>query len=127
MPAVETISIEQPGYQRPLRVPALVAYVGAAAAALAVLAVVLASWGNRAGWWHYGVALGAVPVAAGIGLAAAVVAAIGGTLAIAGGPPRSVPLAAIAGVVLGTLIFALPWSYQARSAGSPRINDVTTD
>jgi uncharacterized protein (DUF1499 family) len=50
---------------------------------------------------------------------------IGGILAIPGAPPRRIPLLAVAGVVAGSLVFAIPWSYQAR--GAPPIHDITTD
>jgi uncharacterized protein (DUF1499 family) len=112
-------------YERPLRAPVALAYVGAAAAALAVLGVLAGGWGNRAGWWDYRLALTVVRWAAWTGLAAAVVAAIGGTLAVAAHPARRVTLAATAGVILGSLLFGVPWAYTAKR--SAPINDITTD
>jgi uncharacterized protein (DUF1499 family) len=125
MPAVETISIAQPAYESRSGAPAAIAYAGVAAAALAVLAVLAGGWGNRAGWWDYRVAFTVLRWAAWIGLGAAFVAAAGGTMAVARHPPRRVTLAAIAGVVLGALLFGIPWAYTAKRAAP--INDITTD
>jgi uncharacterized protein (DUF1499 family) len=121
----ETHSAEVTVAARGIRASVAVAYVGFGAAALSVLAVLVAGWGNRAGWWDYRVAFTVLRWCAWIGLGAAVVAAVGGTLAMAGGPPRRVPVLAIAGVVLGSLVFAIPWAYQSKR-GVP-INDITTD
>jgi uncharacterized protein (DUF1499 family) len=123
----ESITLDTTTRPSSLRAPVAIALAGFALAALSVLAVLVAGWGNRAGWWDYRVALGTVPWAAGIGLGAAIVAAIGGTLAMPGGPPRRVSVLAIAGVIIGSLAFAIPWAYQARVGGTPRINDITTD
>jgi len=121
----ETATLAGPSSPGPLRARGAMAYVGAAAAALAVLAVLAGGWGNRAGWWDYRVALGVLRWAAWIGLGAAVVAAIGGSLAVAQGPARRVTLVAIAGVILGSLLFGVPWAYTAKRAAP--INDITTD
>lgn len=121
----EAATLAGPTYGSPPRAQGAAAYVGAAAAALALLAVLAGGWGNRVGWWDYRVALGVLRWAAWIGLAAAVIAALGGTLAIAWGPARRVSLVAIAGVVLGSLLFGIPWAYTAKRAAP--INDITTD
>jgi uncharacterized protein (DUF1499 family) len=110
---------------RKLRRAVVIALIGAIAAAFSVLAVLLAGAGNRAGWWDYRMALTILRWAAWCGLGSAVVSTIGGVLAMPGNPPRLVPLLAIAGVVAGSLVFAVPWSYQAR--GAPPIHDITTD
>ncbi len=123
----ESAVYTEPTFVSRVRGPAWMALAGFALAALAALAVLAAGWGNRAGWWDYRVALRTVPWAAWTGLVAAVVAAIGGTLAIAGHPPRRVTLAAGAAVVLGAFVFGAHWAYQSRTAGTPRINDITTD
>lgn len=121
----EIATLDAPARESRYRGPSWIALVGAAAAALAVLAVLAAGWGNRAGWWDYRVALTVLRWAAWIGLGAALVAAAGGTLAIAGAPPRRVSVIAIAGVVLGALVFGIPWAYSAKR--SAPINDITTD
>jgi uncharacterized protein (DUF1499 family) len=123
----EIVTLDAPARESRYRGPSWIALAGVAAAILSVLAVLVAAWGNRAGTWDYGVALGTVRWAAWAGLGAALVAGIGGTLAIAGGPPRRVSVLAIAGVVIGCLVFAIPWAYRDRTRGTPRINDITTD
>jgi uncharacterized protein (DUF1499 family) len=123
----EIATLDVPARASRYRGPSWIALAGTAVAILSVLAVLAAAWGNRAGWWDYRVALGTVRWSAWVGLGAAAIAGIGGTLAIAGGPPRRVSVLAIAGVVLGSLVFAIPWAYQDRTRETPRINDITTD
>jgi uncharacterized protein (DUF1499 family) len=121
----EVLTVDMPARESRFRGPSWVAIAGFAIAAAAVLAVLAGGWGNRAGWWDYRVAFGVLRWAAWIGLGAALLAAVGGTLAIAGGPPRRVSVMAVAGVVLGALVFGVPWAYTARRAAP--INDITTD
>ena len=121
----ESAIYTEPTFQSRVRGPAWVALAGFALAALAALAVLAGGWGNRAGWWDYRVAFTVLRWAAWIGIAAGLAAGIGGTLAIAGAPPRRVSALAIAGVVLGALVFGIPWAYTAKR--SAPINDITTD
>jgi uncharacterized protein (DUF1499 family) len=121
----ETHAAEVPVTVRGLRASTAIALVGTGAAALAVLAVLAGGWGNRAGWWDYRAVFAVLRWAAWIGLGAAVVAAVGGTLAMPDNRRRRVPVIAIAGVVLGALVFGIPWAYSARR--SAPINDITTD
>jgi len=121
----ESAVYTEPTFRSRVRGPAWVALAGFALAALAVLAVLAGGWGNRSGWWDYRFALGVLRWAAWIGFAGGVVAAVGGTMAMSGTPPRRVTLAAIAGVVLGALVFGIPWAYTAKR--SVPINDITTD
>lgn len=121
----EVATLSTPAPQSRVRGPAWIALGGAAVALLSVIAVLAAGWGNRSGWWDYRVPLTVLRWAAWLGIAAALAAAIGGTLAIAGAPPRRVSVIAIGGVVLGSLVFAIPWAYTAKRAAP--INDITTD
>jgi len=123
----ESFVVASPTSKSALRSFAAVALLGAGGAAFCVLAILLAGEGNRSGWWDDRFAFGVLRWAAWGGLASALIALIGGTLSMPGGPPRSVPLAAIAGVVLGSLVFAIPWAYQERGRDAPPIHDITTD
>ncbi len=114
-----------PTFTSRVRGTAIIAVIGALVAVLCVLAVLVAGIGNRSGWWDYRVALRILSWSAWTGPVAAVVAALGGTLSMPGHPPRRVTVLAIVGVVLGTLVFAVPWAYL--SSGAPLINDITTD
>jgi uncharacterized protein (DUF1499 family) len=121
----ETHSAEVSVEARGLRASTAIALVGAGAAALCVLAVLVGGWGNRAGWWDYRVAFTVLRWCAWIGLGAAAVAAVGGTLAMPDNRRRRVPAIAIVGVVLGSLVFGIPWAAQSKR--SVPINDITTD
>jgi len=121
----ESAVYTEPTFARRVRGSAWLALAGFALAALAALAVLAGGWGNRAGWWDYRLALTVLRWAAWIGLAGGLLAGIAGTLAIAGAPPRRVSALAIAGVVVGSLVFGIPWAFTARRAAP--INDITTD
>ncbi|HZR70386.1 MAG TPA: DUF1499 domain-containing protein [Burkholderiales bacterium] len=121
----ESAVYTEPTFVSRVRGPAWIALVGFALAALAAVSILVGGWGNRAGWWDYRFAFTVLRWAAWIGLGAGLLAGIGGTLAIAGAPPRRVSALALAGVVLGALVFGIPWAYTARR--SAPINDITTD
>jgi uncharacterized protein (DUF1499 family) len=121
----ESAVYTEPTFRSRVRGAAWIALAGFALAALAALAVVAGGWGNRSGWWDYRFAFTVLYLAAWSGVAGALLAGIGGTLAIAGAPPRRVSALAIAGVVLGALVSGIPWAYTAKRAAP--INDITTD
>ena len=93
---------------------------GVALAAAALLVLVLAGPGTRAGWWHYRTGLGLLRyVVFGAG-GAIVLALLGGAL---GGGWRRAALA----LVLAAVALAPPIEFRRRVAGLPYIHDVSTD
>ena len=98
----------------------MLANVGVAAACLALLLLVAAGPGTRAGWWHFRTGLGLlrwVTYAA----VAAVVLGLGGAL-LGGGWRRG-----FLALVFGLLAMAGPLDFRRRVAAVPRIHDISTD
>jgi uncharacterized protein (DUF1499 family) len=95
--------------------------LGAVVAALCVVAILLAGLGHRLGWWDYRVGLTILRWGAWTGLGAAIASLLG-----LAAPGRGRWLAA-GGVLVGALVFGLPWSVQQRRPEGPPMHDITTD
>lgn len=98
------------------------AMVALALALLATLMLLLSGPGTRMGLWDFRTGFSLMKWAAYTG-AAAVVAAL---IAMAVGRRRGIVLAAIA-LVLGALMFLLPWNMRRGASAYPGIHDITTD
>lgn len=99
---------------------ALVAAAAVVAGLAALLMLVAAGFGTRAGAWHFRTGLGLLRWVVYAGAAAVVLGLAGGLL---GGGWRR----ALLGVVLGLLALAGPLDFRRRAAAAPRIHDVSTD
>jgi uncharacterized protein (DUF1499 family) len=103
-----------------------IATIGLVVAVLAALAGAAAGLGYRFGWWPLGVGFGMLRYAAYGAIAAMVISAIGLVLARPGGGRRGL-YRALAGLVIGAVVFGVPWSYLRTAQRMPPIHDITTD
>jgi uncharacterized protein (DUF1499 family) len=109
--------------QRPVT-PA--ATIGLALALLAALVGLAAGLGYRFGWWSLGAGFGLLRYAVYIAIAAMVVSLLGLVYARPGGGRRGL-YRALAGLVIGAVVFGVPWSYLRVAQRVPPIHDITTD
>lgn len=105
------------------RILTLCGFYGALFAALAALA---AGFGSRGGLWHFRTGFAILTWAAWGGLIAAAIALCG---AIATLPVRQFRSAGLAllGLLVGVIIFAVPFSWRATARAVPPIHDISTD
>jgi uncharacterized protein (DUF1499 family) len=103
-----------------------VATIGLALALLAALAGLSAGLGYRLGWWPLDAGFGLLRYAAYGAIAAMAVSVVGLALARPGGGRRGL-YRALAGLVIGAVVFGVPWSYLRAAQGVPPIHDITTD
>lgn len=103
-----------------------VATIGLVIALLAALAGLSAGLGYRFGWWSLGTGFGLVRYAAYGAIVAMVVSVVGLVLARPGSRRRGL-YRALAGLVIGAVVFGVPWSYLRTAQGVPPIHDITTD
>jgi uncharacterized protein (DUF1499 family) len=95
-------------------------------AGLAALAVLLAGPGSRFGPWHWRTGFTIVQYGAYAGLAAAVLAAVGGGLVRMRAGWKMLG-ASVAALLIGLGSVGVPWTYKHKAASLPRIHDITTD
>jgi uncharacterized protein (DUF1499 family) len=103
-----------------------VATIGLALALLAALAGLSAGLGYRLGWWPLDAGFGLLRYAAYGAIAAMAVCVLGLVLARPGGQRRGL-YRALAGLVIGAVVFGVPWSYLRAAQAVPPIHDITTD
>ncbi len=108
------------------RMARILAALGLALGILAALALLAAGPGYRFGLWPLAGGFAILRYAAYAGLAAAVVAAVGLACGVAGGPKRAV-WQALAGLLIGLIVFGVPWSHLRAARAVPPIHDITTD
>lgn len=93
-------------------------------AVIAVLALLLAGPGTRAGLWHFRFGFSLLRYAAYLGIAAVVF----GLIALAATRPRGSGLVVLLiALVLGAAAFVVPWSLSRSAKDKPPIHDITTD
>lgn len=103
-----------------------VATIGLVLALLAALAGLSAGLGYRLGWWSLGIGFGLLRYAVFGAIAAIVVSVLGLVLARPGSQRRGL-YRALAGLVIGALVFGVPWTYLRAAQRVPPIHDITTD
>lgn len=103
-----------------------IATIGLALAVLAALAGLAAGLGYRFGWWPLGTGFALLRYAVYGGVAAIVVSGLGLVLARPGGQRRGL-YRALAGLVIGAVVFGVPWGYLRTAQRVPPIHDITTD
>jgi uncharacterized protein (DUF1499 family) len=96
------------------------------AAVLAAVAVALAGYGYRWGWWDLRTGFAMLPYGAYAGGGVAVVAMLLGIACLALKRWRLAPMAMVAMLLAGGAL-ALPLSLQMRARSAPPIHDITTD
>ncbi len=100
------------------------ALAGLVVAALSGLALGAAGLGYRSGWWPLPTAFSLFRWGAYGGAAGAVVALAGALIGLSN--RRALTWGALA-VVIGSLVFGVPWRWQQTARTVPRIHDITTD
>jgi Protein of unknown function (DUF1499) len=103
-----------------------VATIGLALAVLAAFAAASAGLGYRFGLWSLGTGFGLLRYGAYGAIAAMAVSALALVLARPGGGRRGL-YRALAGLVIGAVVFGIPWSYLRAAQQVPPIHDITTD
>jgi uncharacterized protein (DUF1499 family) len=103
-----------------------IATIGLVLAVLAAVAGAGAGLGYRFGLWSLGAGFGVLRYAAYGAIAAMLISAIGLVLARPGGGRRGL-YRALAGLVIGAVVFGVPWSYLRAAQRVPPIHDITTD
>ncbi len=103
-----------------------ISMIGFIFAIFAALAAVLAGFGSRWEWWSFRTGFVILRWAAYAGIAAAAISLVGSFLAIRGASRRSLILS-ILGLLIGILVFGIPWSYYRTGRQVPAIHDITTD
>ncbi len=102
------------------------ALVGFLLAVLAALAAVLAGFGSHWGLWYFRTGFVILAWAAYAGIAAALVS-LASAIFTRPGTLRKGFLISIFGLVVGVLVFGIPWSYWRTAQRVPAIHDITTD
>jgi uncharacterized protein (DUF1499 family) len=93
-------------------------------AVVAIVVLIAAGPGTRAGLWHFRTGLGMVRWAAYIGAAGVVLALVGLVVT----RPRGGGMATlVVALVLAGLAVLLPWRWSRQAQGVPPIHDITTD
>jgi uncharacterized protein (DUF1499 family) len=103
-----------------------IATIGLAVAVLAAVAGAGAGLGYRFGLWSLDTGFGLLRYAAYGAIAAMLISAVGLVLARPGGGRRGL-YRALAGLVIGAVVFGVPWSYLREAQRVPPIHDITTD
>jgi uncharacterized protein (DUF1499 family) len=103
-----------------------VALSGFLLALLAGIVLLLVGPGYRLQWWDFRPAFTLMQWAAYGGLVALGLSLLGVVLARPGGRRRGFSLA-LAGSLLGLLVFAVPWQWERTAQRLPLIHDITTD
>jgi uncharacterized protein (DUF1499 family) len=107
------------------RVTAL-ALAAAAMALVAVVLLVLSGPGTRAGLWDFRTGFRVMGWAAYGGIAALLLGVVAALVTRPGTARRGFGVALVA-VVVGALVFWLPWNWRQTARGYPPIHDISTD
>jgi uncharacterized protein (DUF1499 family) len=102
------------------------AFIGFFLAVLAALAVMLAGFGTRWGLWHFRTGFAILGWAAYTGMAAALVS-LASVILTRPSTLRRGFLISIFGLLIGILVFGVPWCYWRTAQSVPAIHDITTD
>jgi uncharacterized protein (DUF1499 family) len=100
--------------------------VGLALAIAAGLSTVISGLGTRWGWWYFTTGFMILRWSAVAGLLAALLSLTGGVLA-GWGIRRGGVVIVLAGLLVGSVVAGIPWSWMQTAKQVPRIHDITTD
>jgi uncharacterized protein (DUF1499 family) len=103
-----------------------IAPAGLALALFAGLSAALSGLGTRWEWWYFTTGFMILRWSAVAGLVAAIVSLMGGILS-GRGIRRAGVFIALAGLLIGVVVAAIPWSWMRTAQQVPRIHDITTD
>ena len=105
---------------------AIAAGAGFGVAFVAAIAALCAGLGTRWGWWDYGSGFLILSFAVWGGLAAAVVSVYAVAVALRHRLRRAIVFG-IHGLIIGALVFGVPWYLVNEGSKLPPIHDITTD
>jgi uncharacterized protein (DUF1499 family) len=108
------------------RTVSAIALTGFGLVVLTALAVMLAGFGSRWGWWHFRTGFEILKWGGYAGLAAAAVSLVGSVAARPGGSRRGF-IPAIAGLIIALVIVGVLWQWKQTAGRVPPIHDITTD
>src|SRR5262249_5408254 len=95
-------------------------------ALISAVIAILAGFGSRAGWWHFRTGFQLLTWAAYGGLGSAIIGLIGCLAALLRAQWHgAVP--SLIGLVIGVLVFGIPWQMKQIAQQVPPIHDITTD
>jgi uncharacterized protein (DUF1499 family) len=103
-----------------------IAPAGLALALFAGLSAALSGLGTRWGWWYFTTGFMILRWSAVAGLISAIVSLMGGILS-GRGIRRAGVFIALAGLLIGVVVAAIPRSWMRTAQQVPRIHDITTD
>jgi uncharacterized protein (DUF1499 family) len=102
------------------------AFIGLLLAVLAALAAMLAGFGARWGLWHFGTGFAILGWAAYAGIAAVLIS-LASAIFTRPTTLRRGFLISILGLLIGVLVFGIPWCYWRTAQRVPAIHDISTD
>ncbi|MEO8442535.1 MAG: DUF1499 domain-containing protein [Betaproteobacteria bacterium] len=111
---------------RKTRLGAVAAGAGFGVAFVAAIAALLAGLGTRWGWWDYRTGFLILRFAVWSGLAAAVVSLYAVAVALRHRLRRAIVFG-LHGLIIGSLVFGVPWYLVNEGSKLPPIHDITTD
>jgi uncharacterized protein (DUF1499 family) len=103
-----------------------IALTGFGLAVLTAIAVMLAGFGSRWGWWHFQTGFTILQWGGYAGLLAAAVSLIGTVAARPGGARRGF-IPAVAGLAIALVVAGVPWQWKQTALRVPPIHDITTN
>jgi uncharacterized protein (DUF1499 family) len=103
-----------------------VALAGFGLAVVAALVLAMSGPGYRLGWWPLGTGFTLLKWAAYLGIAAVVVSLAGAVITRPGARRGGFGLALL-GLLVGIVVFWMPYAQERTAAEVPRIHDITTD
>jgi len=95
-------------------------------ALISAVVAILAGFGSRAGWWHFRTGFQLLTWAAYGGVGSALIGLIGCLAALHRAQWQRAMLALV-GLVIGLLVFGIPWHMKQVAQQVPPIHDITTD
>ncbi|MDB5808847.1 MAG: hypothetical protein JWN94_969 [Betaproteobacteria bacterium] len=111
---------------KPRSLGALAGTAGFALASLTGFVALFAGLGTRWGWWDYRTGFSILTVAVWSGLIAAAISVVAIANALRHGPRRAL-IFGIHGLIIGALVFGVPWFVVHEGRKLPPIHDITTD
>jgi len=103
-----------------------IAFTGLGLAVITALAVMMAGFGNRWGWWHFRTGFAILQWGAYAGLCAAAVSFIGAVSAGFDHIRRGL-IASLSGLLIALIMVTVLWSWKQTALRVPPIHDITTD
>ncbi|HVB39072.1 MAG TPA: DUF1499 domain-containing protein [Vicinamibacterales bacterium] len=103
-----------------------VVLAGAALSVLGAIVLAVSGPGYRMGWWPLGTGFNLLRWAAYAGAAGVVVSILGAIVARPGAGRRGFGLAVL-GILIGGVVFWMPYAQMRKAGEVPRIHDITTD